>query len=59
MAQEADQRAGRATGSASREETELFQAEEPDVRGTLFLTGLLLMVIFGFWTMMFLVLLER
>lgn len=33
--------------------------EEPDVRGTLFFMVLLLLLIFGFWAMMYVTLLDR
>lgn len=33
--------------------------EEPVIRGTIFLTMVLLMLIFGFWMMMYLELLDR
>ena len=41
------------------DEPSLPPEEQPVVTGTLFLTLLLLMLIFGFWAMMYLVLLER
>ncbi len=33
--------------------------EEPNLRGTIFLTLLLLMLIFGFWVMMYLTMIRR
>ena len=48
-----------ADGAASPDEPALTPDEEPVFTGTLFLTLLLLMMIFGFWAMMYLVLLDR
>lgn len=48
-----------ATGSADPEQTELRPEEEPVTTGTLFLTLVFLMMLFGFWVMMYLMLLER
>ena len=45
-------------GSALPEETAASE-EEPVITGTLFLTMILLMLIFGFWAMMYLMLLDR
>lgn len=47
------------TGSADEEATELKPEEEPVVTGTLFLTLIFLMMIFGFWAMMYMTLLDR
>lgn len=47
------------TGSTDPEQTELMPEEEPVVTGTLFLTLILLMLIFGFWIMMYFLLLNR
>ena len=47
------------TGSPSPKDTELSKEEEPEVKGTLFLTGILLMLIFGFWALMYLSMLDR
>lgn len=47
------------TGSTDSHETELRPEEAPIVTGTLFLTLIFLMMIFGFWVMMYLVLLNR
>jgi hypothetical protein len=48
-----------ATGSADPRATELDAEEEPVTTGTLFLTLILLMLIFGFWAMMYGILLHR
>jgi hypothetical protein len=48
-----------ATGSADREDTTITPEEEPSHNGTLFLMIIFLMLIFGFWVMMYLVLLNR
>lgn len=48
-----------ADGSAPPDETEAAAEEEPVFTGTLFLTMVLLMLIFGFWAMMYLMLLDR
>lgn len=48
-----------ATGSTDPEQTELTPEEDPVVTGTLFLTLILLMLIFGFWIMMYFLLLNR
>jgi hypothetical protein len=42
-----------ATGSAEREHTELEPEDEPVVPGTLFFMILLLMIIGGYWVIMF------
>lgn len=47
-----------ATGSVDPAQTDLH-AEEPPVTGTLLITLLLLMFIFGFWAMMYITLLNR
>ncbi len=47
-----------ATGSTDIEQTDL-RPEEPPVTGTLLITLLLLMFIFGFWAMMYITLLNR
>ena len=41
------------------EDDRLQEEAEPNTTGTVFLTLLLLMMIFGFWTMMYVMLLER
>jgi hypothetical protein len=48
-----------ATGSADAHETELAPEEEPVVTGTLFLTIVLLMIIAGFWVIIYQRLLTR
>lgn len=48
-----------ATGTDKPEETELDPDEEPTTTGTLFLTLVFLMLIFGMWVMMYLILIER
>ena len=48
-----------ATGSTDPRATEMSEAEEPVTTGTLFLTLILLMMIFGFWAMMYGMLLNR
>ena len=54
-----DERAARAKGSAKPSETELRPGEEPDTRGTLFFMVVFLMLIYGFWIMMYNLLLHR
>ncbi len=48
-----------ATGVDDPHQTELAPEEEPTTTGTLFLTIIFLMLIFGFWVMMYLILLDR
>lgn len=48
-----------ATGTADVRETELTPEEEPVTTGTLFLTVILLMIIAGFWVILYSRLLER
>ena len=48
-----------ATGSADPRETELAPEEEPVTTGTLFLMIIFLMMIFGFWIIMYTLLLNR
>lgn len=48
-----------ATGSTDPKDTELRPEEEPIVTGTLFLSLLFLMMVFGFWLMMYLIMLNR
>lgn len=48
-----------ATGSASPNATELTKEQEPTVTGTLFLMAVFLMMIAGFWTMMYDMLIHR
>jgi len=48
-----------ATGSASTEATELTKDQEPTVTGTLFLMAVFLMMIAGFWSMMYDMLIHR
>lgn len=48
-----------ATGAHDARATEMSQAEEPVTTGTLFLTLVLLMIIFGFWALMYNLLLNR
>lgn len=48
-----------ATGAEEPQQTELAPEEEPTTTGTLFLTIIFLMLIFGFWVMMYLILLDR
>lgn len=48
-----------ATGSASPQATELTKEQEPSVIGTLFLMAVFLMMIAGFWSMMYDMLIHR
>ncbi|HEY8485151.1 MAG TPA: hypothetical protein VIL13_11100 [Longimicrobiales bacterium] len=48
-----------ASGSAEPEETDLTPETEPVLTGTLFFSMLLLLLIFGFWAMMYVTLLYR
>ena len=48
-----------ATGSASSDETEIEGEEQPIATGTLFLTIVLLMLIFGIWAILYGMLLGR
>lgn len=48
-----------ATGTTDPQETELAPEEEPIVTGTLFLNLIILMIIFGFWIVMYITLLNR
>ncbi len=48
-----------ATGAEEPEKTELSPEEGPIVRGTVFLTLILLMAIFGFWILMYWMMLNR
>jgi hypothetical protein len=48
-----------ATGSDIEEETNIMPGEEPLVPGTIFLSLVLLMVIFGFWVLAYVWLIER
>ncbi|HEX6107334.1 MAG TPA: hypothetical protein VFZ26_17230 [Gemmatimonadales bacterium] len=48
-----------ATGSGGPQDTELAPEEEPAAPGTLFLCIILLMIIAGFWAIMYLRLLDR
>ena len=48
-----------ATGSASRDATELPADEQPVVTGTLFLMMVFLMMVAGFWGIMYYTLLHR
>jgi hypothetical protein len=48
-----------ATGSADPRETELTPEEEPVTTGTLFLMIVFLMLIFGFWALLYGMLLHR
>jgi hypothetical protein len=50
---------GTDAGSHDPEQINLTSEEEPVVSGTLFLTLVFLMLIFGFWVMMYLILLNR
>lgn len=43
----------------TKEEIDLEEHEEPVTTGTVFLTLIFLMMIFGFWMMMYLILIER
>lgn len=47
------------TGGNDPGDSELRPEEEPNTTGTLFLTVVLLMIIFGFWALMYLTLLNR
>lgn len=49
----------RTTGSDDPTATRLHDVEQPDLRGTLFLTTIFLMMIFGFWALMYFELLGR
>lgn len=51
--------AAAATGSPFEDDTELTDEEEPIATGTLFLTVVLLMLIFGVWVTMYGFLLNR
>lgn len=48
-----------ATGSTDPDDTELRPEEEPNTTGTLFLMIIFLMMIFGFWALMYTLLLNR
>lgn len=48
-----------ATGSADPRRTEVAPEEEPSTPGTLFLCVVLLMIIAGFWVIIYLRLLDR
>ena len=48
-----------ATGASRPELTELAPEEEPSTPGTLFLSVILLMIIAGFWIIIYLRLLDR
>jgi hypothetical protein len=48
-----------ATGTTDPQKTDMQPEEEPVVSGTLFLTLILLMLIFGFWIIMYITLLNR
>lgn len=48
-----------ATGTTRPELTELSPEEEPSTPGTLFLSVILLMIIAGFWVIIYLRLLDR
>jgi len=48
-----------ATGSGSPQATELTKQQEPSVVGTLFLMAVFLMMIAGFWSMMYDMLIHR
>ena len=48
-----------ATGTTDPEATHLQPVEEPNTSGTLFFTLFLLMIIFGFWAVMYYELLGR
>lgn len=48
-----------ATGTSDEEATHVQPVEEPNTAGTLFFTLFLLMVIFGFWVVMYIELLNR
>ena len=48
-----------ATGTDDPRATRVQPVEEPDTSGTLFFTLFLLMVIFGFWALMYFELLSR
>lgn len=58
MARDTSKRAP-ATGTRDPHKTELQHEEEPNTTGTLFLTLILLMLIFGFWIIMYITLLNR
>ena len=49
----------RTTGTEDPVATDLKPAEEPDLRGTLFIMTIFLMMIFGFWLLMYFELLSR
>jgi hypothetical protein len=48
-----------ATGSADPARTEMTPEEEPNASGTLFLMVIFLMLIFGFWAILYVMLLNR
>jgi hypothetical protein len=48
-----------ATGTTDDDATHVQPVEEPNTTGTLFFTLFLLMVIFGFWAVMYVELLNR
>ena len=48
-----------ATGTTDPEATHVQPVEEPNTSGTLFFTLFLLMIIFGFWVVMYYELLSR
>lgn len=48
-----------ATGTRRPEQSELAPEEEPSTPGTLFLSVILLMIIAGFWIIIYLRLLDR
>lgn len=47
------------TGTADPSRTEIQREQEPQLSGTLFLTVILLMLIFGFWMMMYIEMINR
>ncbi|MFW5955120.1 MAG: hypothetical protein ACOCSK_00080 [Rhodothermales bacterium] len=47
------------TGSEDPRDTHILPEEKPALGGTVFLTVILLMLIFGFWMMMYVELLNR
>lgn len=51
--------ADRTTGADDPAATSIQPAEQPDLRGTLFIMIIFLMMIFGFWLLMYFELLNR
>lgn len=56
---EANEHGPRSANGAAEEHLRTTKVEEPDTSGTVFLTLVLLMLIFGFWVMMYVVLIDH